>query len=286
MLQAPNIVAAAGAELMEAIGTETPGEYTETRQEYQDYLTKALEDQDAYPLKVTVPGYVQYVDPETIVNLAKDKDLTLRLLCQPGQFVGRGETVALVWPAGDVNGQLGKQLSRAVQTGNQRTPTQDIEYAINQLVEVAVRAMSPAINDPFTAMTCLDYLADGLAMYVQYDDISPNFFDSDGKLRLIFEPPTIATLLGAAFDMLRHASCDNATVLLYMLDAIGTIGQAAKSAEVRQDLLRHVQLVQNESSTGHLIESDKERIRVNCEAVKTKLRTAGLVPDLPVPDQA
>jgi uncharacterized membrane protein len=286
MLQAPNIVAAAGAELMEAIGTETPGEYTETRREYQDYLTKALEDQDAYPLKVTVPGYVQYVDPETIVNLAKDKDLTLRLLCQPGQFVGRGETVALVWPAGDVNGQLGKQLSRAIQTGNQRTPTQDIEYAINQLVEVAVRAMSPAINDPFTAMTCLDYLADGLAMYVQYDDISPNFFDSDGKLRLIFEPPTIATLLGAAFDMLRHASCDNATVLLYMLDAIGTIGQAAKSAEVRQDLLRHVQLVQNESCTGHLIEADQERIRLCCETVAMKLKSAKFHPDSPVPDHA
>jgi uncharacterized membrane protein len=286
MLQAPNIVAAAGAELMEAIGTETPGEFTETRQEYQDYLTKALVDQEAYALKVTNPGYVQFVDPATIVNLAKEKDLTLRLLCQPGQFVGRGETVALVWPAADVDARLGKQLGRAIQTGNQRTPTQDIEYAINQLVEVAVRAMSPAINDPFTAMTCLDYLADGLAMYVRYDDISPNFFDSDGKLRLIFEPPTINTLLGAAFDMLRHASCDNATVLLYMLDAIGTIGQAAKSPAVPQDLLRHVHLVQNESGAGHLVESDQERIRLCCEEVEMKLRTAESRPDSPVSNPA
>ncbi len=61
-----------------------------------------------------------------------------------------------------VNDVLGRHLRRSIQIGNQRTPTQDVEYAINQLVEIAVRAMSPAINDPFTAMTCLDYLADGL----------------------------------------------------------------------------------------------------------------------------
>ena len=111
-------------------------------------------------------------------------------------------------------------------------------------------------------------------------------YDSDGKLRLIFEPPTITTLLGAAFDMLRHASCDNATVLLYILDAIGTIGQAAKSPAVRQDLLRHVQLVQNESRTGHLIEPDQKRIRLSCEEVEMKLRTAESRPDLPVPNPA
>ena len=271
MLQAPIIVKAAGTELMEAIGRERPGEYQETRREYQEYLTKALIDQEAYPLKMTDTGYIQYVDPEIIVNLAKEKDLTLRLLCLPGQFVGRGETVALVWPAAEVDERLGIQLGRAVQTGNQRTPTQDIEYAINQLVEVAVRAMSPAINDPFTAMTCLDYLADGLATYVRHGDSSPNFFDSDGKLRLIFEPPSPATLLGAAFDMLRHASCDNATVLLSMLDAIDTIGQAAKPSEVRQELLRHVHLVQNESCTGHLIDADKERIRLCCETIALTL---------------
>jgi uncharacterized membrane protein len=74
--------------------------------------------------------------------------------------------------------------------------------------------------------------------------------------------------------MLRHASCDNATVLLSMLDAIATIGRAAKSPEVRQELLRHVQLVQNESCTGHLIESDQERIRSCCETVEMKLQHA------------
>ncbi len=72
--------------------------------------------------------------------------------------------VALVWPAGRIDQKVDKQLRRAFRLGNQRTPTQDVEYAVNQLVEMAVRAMSPAINDPFTAMTCLDYLGQGLAL--------------------------------------------------------------------------------------------------------------------------
>ena len=86
--------------------------------------------------------------------------------------------------------------SAPIQVGNQRTPTQDVEYAINQLVEVAVRAMSPAINDPFTAMTCLDYLADGLSLTSVPVRTSPNFYDQHGKLRLIFEPANLVELLG------------------------------------------------------------------------------------------
>jgi uncharacterized membrane protein len=95
--------------------------------------------------------------------------------------------------------------------GNQRTPTQDVECAVNQLVEMAVRAMSPAINDPFTAMTCLDHMGNGLALFAQQSGENLNTYDKDGQLRLVFEPVTFEGLLGAAFDMLRHASCDNAT---------------------------------------------------------------------------
>ena len=122
-------------------------------------------------------------------------------------------------------------------------------------------------------MTCLDYLADGLAKYVRYGESSPNFYDKDGRLRLVFEPADLEELLEAAFDMLRHASCDNASVLLAILDAIDDIGQEAKSTEVRQELLRHVHLVQAESQVGALIEPDRDRIRQRSEMVETNLDT-------------
>lgn len=273
ILQAPNIVAAAGAELLDAIKMEKPGLPSETRITKQSTTTSSLTE-DAYLLRVDAPGYIQYIDPTIILKLAKEKDLVIRLLRQPGQFVGQGGEVAHVWPAAQVDAQLVLQLKRAMLTGNERTPTQDLEYAINQLVEVAVRAMSPAINDPFTANTCLDYLADGLAKYLQYDEIDPNFYDEDGKLRLIFEPPSMTALLRAAFDMLRHAGCDNVYVLLHMLHVMQFIGQSVKSSEVRQELILHVHLVQMESCSGSLIESDRQRIREYAESVERKLNPA------------
>jgi uncharacterized membrane protein len=272
MLQAPNIVAAAGSDLLDVVSVED----TELAGESRDLTVTGerridtLVDSQAYPLRMILTGYIQFVDPEIILNLATERDLTMRMLRKPGQFIRSGEVAALVWPAATVTDQLAKHLRRGIQVGNQRTPTQDVEYAINQLVEIAVRAMSPAINDPFTAVTCLDYLADGLAKYARYGESNPDFYDDAGRLRLVYEPADLTELLAAAFDMLRHASCDNATVLLAILDAIDDISQETKSPEACQELLRHARLTLAESQAGALVEADKQRIRLRCEMVETK----------------
>ena len=126
--------------------------------------------------------------------------------------------------------------------------------------------MSPAINDPYTAITCLDYIGDGLALFHRQGEISPHFYDQDGQLRFVFEPVTFDKLLSTSFDMLRHASCDNVSVLLHMLDVIDGISQETKSPEVRQQLLRQVSLIQAESQADALIEQDRQLIHTSGEA--------------------
>ena len=209
-----------------------------------------------------------------MLTLAREKNLVIRLLHKPGHYVWSGAVVALIWPASWVDERLEEQICRAFQIGNMRTPTQDVEYAVNQLVEMAVRAMSPAINDPFTAMTCLDHIGDGLLKFVQQGAKGSHYSDRDGQLRLILEPVTFAELLGAAFDMLRHASCDNASVLLHMLAVIELIGQETKSPEVRQQLLCHVNLIQAESQAGQLIEPDQHAIDQYAQALQAKWQSA------------
>ncbi len=209
-----------------------------------------------------------------MLAVTQENDLAIRLLRKPGDFVGEGAVVALAWPAGRVNEKLAAQIGRAFQIGNVRTPTQDVEYAVNQLVEMAVRAMSPAINDPFTAMTCLDYIAQGLARFVQQGKRASHYYDPAGQLRLMLEPATFDGLLNAAFDMLRHASCDNASVLLHMLDAVAAIGQEARTPAARQSLARHAGLIQAESQASHLIEDDRQLIERNSEALLMKLKGA------------
>jgi uncharacterized membrane protein len=274
MLQAPNIAAAAGVELLEVVReTNLPesrgGEYQrQTGRNPPDSLTEA----DAHPVRATEGGYIQYVDPEYILPLAEKKDIVIHIVPKPGAFVRNGMVIALVWPADRVDNDLDNEIRNTFHLGNQRTPTQDVEYAVNQLTEMAVRAMSPAINDPFTAMTCLDYIGEGLALFVRQGPIRPNIYDSHDQLRLVFDPVTFDELLSAAFDMLRHASADNARVLLHMLETINVISQETKSPDARQKLLHHVTLIQKESQAGSLTEEDRKSIQRSSEDLQLKLK--------------
>jgi len=274
MLQAPNIAAVTGADLLDVV-RETDLERArlgadqhQTSRSPPDTLIKA----EAHPIRVSKPGYIQYIDLDTLLPLAEKKDIIIHLEHKSGDFVGGGVVIAFVWPADRVDKELDMKIKNTFQLGNQRTPTQDIEYAVNQLTEMAVRAMSPAINDPFTAMTCLDYIGDGLALYMRRIPIGPNIYDRHGQLRLVFEPVTFDGLLSAAFDMLRHASCDNASVLLHMLETIKVISQETKLPDAREKLFRHVTLIEVESQSGSLIEEDRRSIHRSSEALQLKLK--------------
>ena len=89
------------------------------------------------------------------------------------------------------------------------------------------------------------------------------------------EPVTFTELLDGAFDMLRHASCDNASVLLHMLEVIEKIGQEANSPEARQELSRHVSLIEAESQAGNLIEQDRQMIQNRSVDIRAKLSRNG-----------
>ena len=275
MLQAPNIAAAAGAELQEVVRAENSSEPagSEVTQQTNRSPPDSLDEAKAHQVRMSTAGYVQYIDLDDIVPLAEEKDLVIRVVSKPGAFVRSGMVIAMVWPADRVDNDVDTQIRKTFHLGNQRTPTQDVEYAVNQLTEMAVRAMSPAINDPFTAMTCLDYIGEGMALFVRQGPIRSNIYDRHGLLRLVFDPVTFNELLSAAFDMLRHASADNASILLHMLQTINVIGDNTKSPEERQMLLRHVTLIQVESQTGSLIEADRRSIQQSSEALQLKLKS-------------
>jgi uncharacterized membrane protein len=227
---------------------------------------------EGYPLRVRRSGYVQYVDMEYMLAAARENNLVLQLVHKPGAFVWSDDVVALAWPATRISERLAQRLCQAVHIGNCRTPAQDVEYAINQLTEMAVRAMSPAINDPFTAMTCLDHMGHGLALFAQQAAERPQIYGLRGRLRLVCEPVTLDELFSAAFDKLRHAACNDASVLLHMLETIAAVGKQVQSPEVRQKLLRHVSLIQAESEAGALIEQDHEAIHLRGETLQTLLQ--------------
>jgi uncharacterized membrane protein len=273
MLQAPNVAAVAGAELLEAVREDVRAEIGGgTRRGPCGEATIPLTNDTGHRVRMRGSGYITYIAVEPILELARERDLVIRLLLKPGHFASFGAVAALVWPARGIDAPSEKQILNAINLGNQRTPTQDVEYAFNQLAEMAVRAMSPAINDPFTAMTCLDYMGEGLAVFAREREECPHILDEAGSLRIVADPVTFAQALNAAFDMLRHAGNNNAAVLLHMLDVIEGIDREAGSPAVREHLTHQVSLIEAECRAGSLIEEDRETIGRRAHTLKAGLQ--------------
>jgi uncharacterized membrane protein len=260
-LQAPNVAASASAELravIRSVAAES-GRQSAVERKAEDEAVPGLVEIEGRPIYAEGVGYIQQVDPGLALPVAQARGLVIRLVRKPGDFVRTGDVVGLVWPPHAADEAVMRRIRGCYRLGNGRTPTQDIEYAVNQLVEVAVRAMSPAINDPFTAMTCLDHLGAGLVLYAEQVAASPYLYDSENRLRVIVDPLTFGELMDAAFNMIRRAGRDNADVLRSMLDAIDTIAAKA-SAERQAELLRHVRLVEAEVQANSSIDWDQERV--------------------------
>lgn len=275
-LQAPNMVAAASSELHDVIRQSiSAAEQIATSGDMADYATLSAQiEQDGAPILGQKRGYVQAIDPELLLPLAVRHNLVIRLVRKPGDFIQHDELIALAWPPQRVNGFVAATIHRSYELGNLRTPTQDIEYAVNQLVEVAVRAMSPAINDPFTAMTCLDHLGAGLALYAEQHRKAEHFtfiYDEESRLRLVVDSLTFTELLDTALNMIRRVSREHADVLLGMLAALETIMHKCTDPEYRAALRLHVQLIEAECQAGSLIEWDKQRVNRHCSLLQKLL---------------
>jgi uncharacterized membrane protein len=134
-------------------------------------------------------------------------------------------------------------LDKGHVTGPHRTLTQDPVFAIDQLVEIAIRALSPAVNDTFTALTCIDWLSAGLS------EISSRILEEgvyrgrSGKVRLIEFDPSYARMVNRAFDKIRQAGRAMPAVIIRMIDALGHVAENTTTSQQRQVLLRQAEMI-------------------------------------------
>ena len=159
-------------------------------------------------------GYLQHVDHGALVAAARAADALIVLRFRPGQFVLRGEALAAIVPADKV-GTIEAALDRGIHIGRHRTLTQDSEFGIAQVVEIAIRALSPAVNDTFTGVACVDWLADALLT-----PLEGNWYDTGSRLRVWMPPVRLERLAKLAFDQIRQASVTTPAVLIRQLEAI------------------------------------------------------------------
>ena len=132
---------------------------------------------------------------------------------------------------GAVDDELQTSISNALILGSHRTPEQDIEFTVNQLVEIAVRALSPGINDPFTALACIDRLGTALCRLSNRAFPSANLYDDEYNLRVITKPITFAGITNAAFDQIRQYGLSSVAVSIRLMETLTSIANQATDKE-------------------------------------------------------
>jgi uncharacterized membrane protein len=176
-------------------------------------------------------GYFQTVDHAALVEAARDRGARIVLKFRPGQFVLRGEPIAAVVPSG-AHDAISPAIDRAVAIGRHRTLTQDSEFAIAQIVEIAIRALSPAVNDTFTGVACVDWLSDALLVLADRPPFEGNWFDARGELRVWMPALRLDRLIKLAFDQIRQASATTPAVLIRQLDMIRRLAPRVDAAAI------------------------------------------------------
>src|SRR5690606_30326314 len=131
-----------------------------------------------------------------------------------------------------------KAMRELFMQGHHRTPEQDLEFSIRQLSELAVRALSPSINDPYTAMSCIDWLGDALAEIAAQGLHAQYRYDAQGVLRIKARVVTFPGLVDAALDHIRQYGRESAPVSIRLLEMIGALALQIDNGSMRAPL-RH-----------------------------------------------
>jgi len=273
IIQASHVISEVSADLDRAIDRLFPEKIGQGLAQVERRVAEipANFDADAYPIKATSSGYLQAIDDEKLMQIASENELLVRLEFRPGKFVVQGSELVMVYPGGRVNQKLTKKFRDTFILGTERTEQQDVEFPIHQLVEIALRAISPAVNDPFTAIRCIDRLSTGLSCLAQRDFPSPYRYDDNNKLRVIARAVTFAGLTDAAFNQIRQYSTSDVAVTIRLLEAIATIACYTQNQKDRAALHRHAEMILHDSCEAVSQELDRKDIEKRYQAVMKAL---------------
>jgi uncharacterized membrane protein len=196
-------------------------------------------------------GYLVGVDGDTLLDRAEARSLVVRILPRTGEFVIEHQPVLRVAAPAEPDAQAGKDLLACLSFGRQRTVHQDAPFGLQQIVDIALKALSPGINDPSTAITCIDQLG-GLMVSVALRAIPGPYRSSKGVLRVIADGPDFASMLALSFDAITDHAGDHVQVYASLLTTLGRIGAATDDPSRRRRVAAQLELVMQSAARAGL----------------------------------
>jgi len=259
-IQLPEVIAGIARDLFSAIDAEFPLEASSGASQRPSGAedvsqTVRLLDAQGVTMPALESGYLQFVAFGQLVDIAEDAGAVIRLAHRPGHFVVGGRPLGTIWPAAAAS-RVEKALARSHVTGPHRTLIQDPVFAIDQLVEIAIRALSAAVNDTFTALTCIDWLSAGLSRISGRVLSEGVYRDRGGVIRLIEFAPSYERMVNRAFDKIRQAGGRMPAVVIRLLDAISHVAEYAAEGSQLAALPRQADMILRGAEEAGLEEND------------------------------
>ena len=183
-----------------------------------------------------VSGYIRFIDQKRLVAVAKHYHVTIRVLRRVGHFVPSGIPLVMVSKGNRLTPDGTAELLAAFDCGPTRTLQQDVEFGVLQIVDVALKAISPAVNDPTTAISCVDQLSRILIRFASREPPEDLLYDPPGIVRASIGWIHFERLLEAAFEQIRMYSKTDVAVSLRLLRALGDIAASTPDPEFRRIL--------------------------------------------------
>ncbi len=223
-------------------------------------------------------GYLQQIDLESLADLAREKKIQIILHRAPGDFVVSGKTIMSARPVRSGDGPIAQRMRACYTQGANRTDVQDVLFLSDQLVEVLGRALSSGINDPYTAMLCLNWLRSGLVEFARRSPVQPAKSDDP----VLYRRVTFEDMLNRSFDRMRQYVAGDRTVTLHALGILADLAMVGSRPAMADACVE--QMHRLATSAKELLSESAAHNEIDAELNKAALtrRRTGSLRDAPV----
>ena len=187
-------------------------------------------------------GYIQAINTDALIKLAQERDALFKIEVNVGDFIGKEQVLIAAYTSTPLEDNLDEKVHKHIALGPHRADAETIETLFAQLTEVALRALSPGVNDPFTAVMCLDRIGEALVAFLEHDAPETYLEDDEGELRLILPTLSATLLIRTTLGPLRHYGAGDLIVTKRFLETVRLILHAQPRPDVKRALEMQAQL--------------------------------------------
>lgn len=222
---------------------EKMGQEAEKEEEEVDVDATVSQYPHSRVVKSRKSGYLQYIDDQALMHLISEKEALFDLHHRPGSYLVDGLKIGEIHSKEALEEEEVEKILDQFFIGKTKTPQQDLEFSIHQLVEIAARALSPGVNDPYTAIACIDNLTNTMSYLAQVKFPSRYRYDEEEELRIMADVLEFEGMLAAAFNQIRQFSAGSTAVIIRLMEALIIIQEFTLTDKDRQAVIKHARMV-------------------------------------------